>query len=276
MLSYFLILASAHAGVISSLTPEELHLANCRPLAEEQLAKEGPQAEIESWKECREKAIAESLKRLIPKLNGIVLIKELDIHYAKLKKTNPVDYAKVIVASAAQTPSTKIPIERLRNSWVLLMEDTSTRANMANIRAVSVRMLPNASVDDDTKAQLEDHLRRRLADLGLKTPESDSQDASGAEIILQISPLFEELKASNSNSKHGRLHNIGIKLKTNSVRFKARGTKSRGFQVGEAHEDAHLTVAIEEAIDGVTEKFAEAFLQILVAETFSKYPIPEP
>jgi|GEM_PF-5679773 len=276
MLSYFLILVSAQAGVISSLSPEELHLANCRPTAEEELAKNGPKAEIEAWKACREKAVTESLNRLIPKLNGIILIKELDIHYADLKKTKPVDYAKVIVASSAQTPKTRIPLERLRDAWVILMDDTSTRANMSNIRSISVRMLPDASIDDDTKTQLEDHLRRELGDLGLKTPASDSQDASGAEIIVQVSPFFEELKPSNTDSKHGRLHNIGIKLKTNSVRFKARGSKGRGFQVGEAHEDAHRSVAIEQAIDGVTEKFAEAFLQILVAETFSKHPIPEP
>ena len=199
----------------------------------------------------------------------------MSLQQLPLKKENPVAFSKIIVASAAQSSNTRMPVEVLREHWQLLMEDTETRGNMADIRTVAVRFLPESSVSEDAMTQLDDHVRRRLADLGIKAPPPDSQDASEAQIVIQVSPLFETLEPT-VNDERGRLHKVGFQLKANSIRFKARNTRSGGFRVGHAHEDAHESVAVDEAVEGVSIKFANAFLTILVRETFSGYPIPEP
>ena len=169
---------------------------------------------------------------------------------------------------------THVVIE-LRNARVVLQPNTETRANMSDFHSIAVRFLPHNSVDEDTLTLLDDHLRRRLADLGLRAPAADSQDASDAQIVIQVNPLYEELQPSVQDER-GRLHKIGIQLKTNSIRFKARDTRRGGFRVGHAHEDAHQSEAVDASIDGVTLKFADAFLNILIRESFSRYPIPEP
>ena len=52
MLSTLLLLSASHAGVVSDLTPEELHLAECKPVVLEETKKNGADGEIEAWKQC--------------------------------------------------------------------------------------------------------------------------------------------------------------------------------------------------------------------------------
>jgi hypothetical protein len=275
MIAMYLMLSVGQAGVISNLSPEEIHMAECRPNVQEQTRKKGAEGEIAAWKACLESAKSKSLARIVPDLKGRILERELHRDYAKMAQENPIGFSKVIVASAAQAANTRLPVEVLKEHWQRLLDDSQTRGNMADIRTVAVRFLPHNSLTEDVQVQLDDHVRRQLADLGLKAPPADSQDAAEAPIVVQISPLFETLTPTVDDER-GRLHKVGFQLKANSVRFKTRGNRSGGFRVGHAVEDAHVSVAVEQAIDGVSVKFADAFLTILVRETFSNYPIPEP
>jgi hypothetical protein len=275
MIFTLLLLSTSHAGVVSDLSPEDLHMAQCRPMVQEQTKKDGADGEIAAWKTCLTEAKSKSLARIVPDLKGQILERELNRDYSALKAADPIAFAKIMVASAAQSQNTRIPIKVLRENWQLLMEDLQTRGNMADIRTVAVRFRPSDTINEDARVQLDDHVRRRLADLGVKAPTPDSQEASDAPIVIQITPSYETLEPSVDDER-GRLHNVGFQLKANSVRFKERGSRSGGFRVGHSHEDAHESIAIEQAIDGVSIKFADAFLMILVRETFSGYPIPAP
>ena len=275
MFTPMLLLATVQAGVVSELSPEELHLAQCAPTIDEALQKFGLQGEIDAWKECLNGARAQSLAPLVPKIQGHIVERELHRDYATLRETDPIQYAKIVLATSAQSSNATLPIDVLRQQWQLLLEDTQTRANMGDFRAIAVRFIPHSTVNQETQDLLEDHLRRRIADLGLRAPTADSQDAAEAPIVIQVSPFFEELEPTVQDER-GRLHKVGFQLKTNSIRFKAKDTRRGGFRVGHAHEDAHLSVAIDESIDGVTIKFADAFLAILIRESFSRYPIPAP
>lgn len=275
MFTTLLLMATSHAGVVSSLSPEELHLAQCAPSVEEAVQKYGLQGEIDAWKECLATAKTQSLTQIVPKIQGRIVERELNRDYAQLKEDDPLGFAKLTLATSAQTPNAILPIDVLRTQWQMLLDNTETRANMSDFHSIAVRFLPHNSVDEDTLTLLDDHLRRRLADLGLRAPAADSQDASDAQIVIQVNPLYEELQPSVQDER-GRLHKIGIQLKTNSIRFKARDTRRGGFRVGHAHEDAHQSEAVDASIDGVTLKFADAFLNILIRESFSRYPIPEP
>ena len=51
MFTPMLLLATVQAGVVSELSPEELHLAQCAPTIDEALQKFGLQGEIDAWKE---------------------------------------------------------------------------------------------------------------------------------------------------------------------------------------------------------------------------------
>lgn len=275
MFTPFLLLTAAQAGVVSELSPEELHLAHCAPAIEEGLQKFGPQGEIDAWKECLEGAKAQSLAPIVPKIQGHIIERELHRDYETLREEDPIQYAKIVLATSAQSPNALLPIDVLRQQWQLLLDDSQTRANMSDFHAIAVRFIPHSSVDEDTQALLDDHLRRRIADLGVRAPTADSQDAAEAPIVVQVSPFFEELPPTVQDER-GRLHKVGFQLKTNGIRFKTRDTRRGGFRVGHAHEDAHQSVAIDESIDGVTIKFADAFLAILIRESFSRYPIPAP
>jgi hypothetical protein len=275
MIAMYLLLSIGQAGVVSDLSPEELHMAECRPSVQEQTRKNGKEGEITAWKECLEHAKTKSLARIVPDLKGRILERELHRDYAVLAEKEPIAFSKVIMASSAQASNTRIPIEVLKEHWQRLQSDPQTRGNMADIRSVAVRFLPHNSLSKDAQIQLDDHVRRQLADLGLKAPTADSQDAAKAPIVVQISPLFETLEPT-VNDERGRLHKVGFQLKANSIRFKDRGTRSGGFRVGHSAEDAHESVAMDNAIDGVSIKFSNAFLTILVRETFSSYPIPDP
>ena len=267
--------ATVHAGVVSELSPEELHLAQCAPEIEEATQKEGINGEINAWRTCLEQAQSKSLARIVPDIKGHLLEREVHRNYAALKESNPIDFAKVLLASAAQSSDTRVPFEVLQSHWLQLMEDVETRANMGAYRSAAVRFMPHASIDDDKKNLLDDHLRRRVRDLGLKAPDSNSQEAGEAPIVIQISPFFEELEPSVDDDR-GRLYHYGFQLRASSIRFKVNNTRNGGFRVGDAQEDAHSNVAIDEAIDGVTIKFAKALMGILVREAFSDYPIPSP
>ena len=275
MFTPFLLLATAQAGVVSELSPEELHLAQCVPSIEEALQKFGPQGEIDAWKECLAGAKTQSLAPIVPKIQGHIVERELNRDYATMREEDPIQYAKVVLATAAQNPNASLPMETLRSQWQLLLDDTQTRANMSDFHSIAVRFIPHSTVDEETLVLLDDHLRRRIADLGIRTPTADSQDAAEAPIVVQVSPFFEELEPTVQDER-GRLHKVGFQLKTNGIRFKARDTRRGGFRVGHSHEDAHQSVAIDESIDGVTIKFADAFLTILIRESFSRYPIPAP
>lgn len=275
MITPFLLLATVQAGVVSELSPEELHLAQCAPAIDEALQKFGAQGEIDAWKQCLSGAKSQSLAPIVPKIQGHIIERELHRDYATLREEDPIQYAKIVLATSAQSPNAILPIDVLREKWQLLLDDTQTRANMGDFRAIAVRFIPHSSVDEDTQALLDDHLRRRIADLGVRAPTPDSQDAAEAPIVIQVSPFYEELEPSVQDER-GRLYKVGFQLKTNGIRFKARDTRRGGFRVGHAHEDAHESVAIDEGIDGVTIKFADAFLTILIRESFSRYPIPAP
>lgn len=275
MIALYLLVSIGQAGVVSDLTPEERHMAECRPAVQAQTKKDGADGEIRAWTDCLSSAKAKSLARIVPDIKGTILERELHRDYADLAKSDPVSFSKLIVASSAQATNTRLPIDVLKMHWQRLLDDTQTRANMNDIRAVAVRFLPHNSISGETLTQLDDHVRRHLADLGVKAPAPDSQDASDAPVVVQISPLFETLEPS-INDERGRLHKVGFQLKATSVRFKDRGSRTGGFRVGEATEDAHESIAVANAIEGVSIKFANAFLNILVRETFSNYPIPDP
>ena len=275
MIALYRLVSIGQAGVVSDLSPEERHMAECRPVVQEQTKKNGAEGEITAWKSCLSSAKSKSLARIVPDIRGTILERELHRDYAGLAKNDPIGFSKVVVASAAQASNTRIPIQVLKEHWQRLLDDTQTRANMQDIRSVAVRFLPHNSISDEALTELDDQVRRHLADLGIKAPAPNSQDAADAPVVVQVSPLFETLEPS-INDERGRLHKVGFQLKANSVRFKDRGNRTGGFRVGEASEDAHESIAIANAIEGVSVKFANAFLNTLIRETFSNYPIPEP
>ena len=262
------------AGVIDELDPAEVHSIHCRDRAEI-AARDGADAIINVWEDCVEEARAQGASDLATRMAGELMVARLDRDYARLKSEQPAAFSRILLASAAQNPLVSVSPTVLNDHLHVLQGDADARNSLESVSSAGVRWLPDGNLSDNHMAFFDDTLRRRVADLGLRVPPGDSQHASDARIMILVRGVTTALPRAVDDER-GRLHAASASIESQSIRFKARGSRATSIQVETQATDTSLEGAHQQAMESTAQAFADELLIRLVQEVFGDYRVPAP
>ena len=269
MIPLLLTLLSAQPAPASQATErmEQRQVADrqlliCRTRAAE--VKGFPEEELAVWDVCLREAQTRKLTLAIPTIQGERALVELAQRSPELAKSDPVAHARAVLAIEASGPEIQLPIPVLREAWLLLVSDPSSRQNLNAVRTVTVRV-DEMKVDD--AALVEELVRRHIGDMGFKVALPDEAAAANSSIHLMVSGTQS---ASIRRTSRMDFHEVTLNVSSGPVQYstlKREGSplSAQGFSTPTLPEQA-----FREAADAAAEGLAQAFLRQVVGELFSK------
>lgn len=244
----------------------------CEKDVESAVKTRGETVRIATWETCYQSAEGEGDSDLMRLVAERLAVLKFESQYSELKSSDPIAYAKVVLATIAQHPTADIPMSLVYEQWHLLIADHEARNNIP-LRAVTIRIISAPGLTDEEKALLDGYLRRYAISAGFKAPEGYSSDAADSDIFAQVQVELESKTLGGSS--RANLYEERFTLKASSVRFKKRGTSGEGI-VAEGRADyVEMAIAKERAMEAVAEDFANELLARALVELFSNHPIPE-
>jgi len=245
----------------------------CRQDAEDAVRRGDTDGGMSVWVGCLDTARADADGALERLLAAKVATMRLERDYGDLQRSDPHEYARVVLALVAQNPGIDLPQDLIRTQWIQLVSDTHSRQNLA-IRQVTVRVLTAQGLSDEDKVALEAYLRRFAIDCGFKAPEGYSKEASESDVFVQVEAAArsETLGASSRATLYGE----EISLKASSVRFKKRNTRGEAIAVVGEGSYVVQAQARTEALEAAASAFADQLLLRVITELFSSYQLPSP
>ncbi|MCB9793243.1 MAG: hypothetical protein H6741_10995 [Alphaproteobacteria bacterium] len=264
------------ATALARLSNEEAHLAKCELQAGDEEQKNGWSAVVGVWKRCQDSAQEQGLDSILSVIEGRILLAELNRDHGGLKRSDPLTYARILLISAANKPEALVPIEALQESWLLLVADTESRQNLADVRTVALRWTPDEAVAPDLRAQIEAHARRYIGDMGFKLAPGGSAEEGRADILILASASTQSLepRVAEGEGYQGVLYVEQISISTGPVKFKARDSRARPMEISASAMHANRDSARAEAAEAAGQALAHALLERVIRELFAGRPLP--
>lgn len=250
------------AQVMEQRQVADRQLLICRTRAAE--VKGFPDEELGVWDVCLREAQTRKLVLAIPLIQGERALVELAQRSPGLEKSDPVAHARAVLAIEASGPQVQLPIPVLREAWLLLVSDPSSRQNLAAVRTVTVRV-DDLQVDD--AAMVEELVRRHIGDMGFKVALPDEAAAANSSIHFMVSG---SQSASIRRTSRMNFHEVTLNVSSGPIQYstlKREGSplSAQGFSTPTLQDQA-----FREAAEAAAEGLAHAFLRQVVGELFSK------
>jgi len=274
MLTLMMIL-TAQARSIDDVSQEDRLLVECEYVVQKASASEGLAGVAKAWKQCLENAKSSGLTKAIPVLAGRYATAVIDRDYGEWKRTNPTDYARVLLATAAQNPNTKFDTTLLNEQWHLLLADTDARNTLAGLLSIGIRWMPNSDLNPDLSNKLKAKLRRAVGDLGLKAPSENSEAMSQTDIMIMVQAKARHLPPEVSDER-GTIYRFETQFTSQPLRFKARERRAPPIDVSHTVSGPQRETQEDTCIEVAAYEFSEALLHEVLRVAFSNYRIPAP
>lgn len=272
LLSLLTLITAAPANEFkpTASTVSSAHYALCEEDVEAAVKKSGEDARIPTWEACLARAETSGDADFLAMVQGTLAVLSFERQYGQLRETDPIGYARTLLATVAQYPTVQLPMEEIRRQWLALINDHEARNNIP-LRQVSIRIISAPGMSDEEKAALDEYLRRFAVSSGFKAPEGYSSEAADSDIFVQCQVALES--GTLGDSSKATLFEEALTVSASSVRFKKRGTRGEGVEVTGRADYVERPVALERAMEAVSAEFVDALLLRVITELFSSYEI---
>ncbi|HJN73639.1 MAG TPA: hypothetical protein QGF58_06860 [Myxococcota bacterium] len=266
-----LLFSIALAGTdMSRLSPEQVYVMTCQ--TEVEALGEDWQRVIDSWLACDAEAQRRELDSARPLIRGRIAMAETLRDFGHLQEEDSLEFAKVLLAVAAQRRDVQMPFDDVRAAWLSVLQDPESRVNHEDVLSVTIRILPSPDLTEEAVAALEEQLQRHIGDMGFKVPDSDVAESADSSILIFLEPHFRV--AQEGNLARTRLHATEVELKSQPVRYKARDTKGPPLRATERADYSDPEEALRVATDNAARSFAEQLMVQVVREVYTDYELP--
>ncbi len=252
-------------------TVSQAQFSICDKDVEAAVRKGGEAERVPAWEACLKYANAAKDEGLIALVTDKIAMVQFEQQHADLMASDPLEYSKVVLATAVQRPDSGISSATIRDHWALLIADSESRLNIP-LRQVTVRILTAQGLSDEEKEALDVVLRRYLVDVGFKAPEGFSAEASDSDVFVQLEVV---VSAQNIGaSSQAVLTEQVFSLKTSSVRYKKLDARGDGWEVTGVADYVDPDEAKERAMYAAGEAFADRVLLSVITQLYGSYPLP--
>jgi len=255
---------------MSRLAPEDVYVMTC--MTEVEVLGDDWQRIIDSWLACDVEAQRRELDAARPLIRGQIAMAETQRDFGYLQATDPLAFAKVLLAVSAQRRDVQMPFDEVRGAWLRVLQDPESRLNHSDVLTVTVRFLPTPDATDDQVERLEDHLQRHVGDMGFKMPPSDNADSADSSILVFMEPHVRV--AQEGDPARARLHGTEVELKSQPVRYQARESKGPPLRATERADFRDEEESLRVAMDSAAQSFAEQLMAQVVREVYTDYELP--
>ncbi len=219
--------------------------------------------ELAVWDLCLKEATERKLVLAVPLIKGERALVGLDKRSPGLSTSDPVEHARSVLAIEASASDVQVPIGVLREAWLRLISDSTSRQNLDAVRTVTVRV---DALQVDDAAMVEELVRRHIGDMGFKVALPDEAAAEMSSIHLMISG---SQSATTRRTSRMTFHEVTLNVSSGTVQYAS--LKREGSPLS-AHGTSSPTLedqAFREAAEAAAEGLAQAFLRQVVGELFS-------
>lgn len=252
-------------------TASALSAANytlCEEDAEAAVKKSGEGARIPSWEACLARAEASGDDDFLSMVQGTLAVLRFERSYGQLRESDPIRYARTLLATVARDPGAQLPMATIREQWLVLISDHEARNNIP-LRQVSVRILSAPGLGDEDRAAMDEYLRRYAVSSGFKAPEGYSAEAADSDVFVQCT--VEGRSGTLGDSQRATLYEEVVTISAPSVRYKKRGTRGEGIEVSGRADYVEQPVARDRAMDAAASAFSDELLLRVIGELFSTW-----
>jgi len=270
----FLLLNAAQANDYFTPSEDTVLLAKlnlCEKDVEAAVKASGETLRIPTWESCHQNAEAAGEAELVTMVRERLAVLKFEDRYAAVKTSDPIEYARVVLGTAAQFPTADIPMAMIRDQWLQLIADHEARNNIS-LRQVKITVISAPGLTDEEKAALEDYLRRFAISAGFKAPEGYSAEAADSDIFVQLQVALES--GTLGGSSRATLYEEAFTIKASSVRFKKLGTTGEAIEAKGRADYVEMSVAKDRAMEAAASDFADQLLMRAVTELFGSYQLP--
>jgi hypothetical protein len=269
-MSWLLLMLNAQATTLSEMSNADRYLLLCESQVE---ALDDDWAKIWTlWTECETEADKRGHTDTLPHHRGNRVYADLEVRYGELHASDPIQFARIVLGTQAQNPDLALPFAHVTDAWMRLLNDPAERQNLANVRTVTVRVLPG-DLSPEHRAQVEQILHRYIGDLGFKVPASDEAAAADSAILVFVEPTVSKLQDADLSA--GKLAGWTTSLSSQPVRYKdlsrtGRPVSTQGRADLQTNDEARRA-----AIEQASEAFAQELLLQVIRHAFSDIPLPD-
>lgn len=260
--------ASEPRSDMTRISPEEVYVMTCATAAED--AADDHQKVIDLWVACDAEAKRRELDGARPYIRGQIAMAEIARDYRDVE--DPLEYARIVLAVAAQRRDASLPFDDVLAAWLKVVNSPQARMNVEDVRSVTVRWLPSASGTPDELVALDELVRKHIADLGFKIRPGDDAESADSAVMIFIEPAFRI--AQEGDPSRGKLHATEVELRSQPIRYKARDTQGAPLRVTERADYRDEDEAVRTATDAAARALAEQLLVQVVREVYTDYELP--
>lgn len=269
-MSWLLLILNADASTLSEMSNAERYLLLCQSQVEEL---DDDWAKIWTlWAECETEADKRGHADTLPHHRGNRVYADLELRYGELHATDPLQFARIVLGTQAQSPSLVLPFEHVTAAWMQLLNDPAERQNLADVRTVTVRVLPG-ELSDAHHAEVEQILHRYIADLGFKVPASDEAAAAHSAILVFVEPALQHLQKADLSA--GKLDGWSVSLSSQPVRYKALSKTGAPVSTQGRADLQTSDEARRAAIEQASQAFAQELMLQVVRHAFADIQLPD-
>ncbi len=256
--------ASAHAGLLDSLTVGDRQVAICRQTSAPAEATHDYVGAAGVWEACVAEAKRTANTEALPALEDQLALIRARAAAAAWRTTDPNRYALSVLPVAANQRHTGwigTDVAEIFRAW---MQTEAGKGRLEQLRTVTVTWEGVAEGQAETARRATELLRRHAEDLGLKWAQPGQPEVD----TIVFASLFVGDAQALTVTKAGALPRAQARIVVDRVRFRSLDATAAGFSGGAVAEAAEPETAREEALSAACDHVADRVLMEVLRMVF--------